>query len=169
MKAKQKQNGVKSEDAAQYSTSHNHIEDDKTIALAIAIIERRMSKPEFFVTSPDTAADYLKLKLANLEHEVFAMLMLDNRHGVIAYSELFRGTIDGASVHPREVVKECLKHNAAAVVLAHNHPSGNSDPSVADQKITARLKDALALIEVRVLDHMVIGLDVTSFAEKGLI
>jgi len=101
---------------------------------------------------------------------VFAIVFLDNRHRVIEYAPLFRGTIDGASVHPREVVKEALRRSAAAVILAHNHPSGVAEPSHADELITTRIRDALALIDVRVLDHFVItGEDIVSFAERGLL
>ena len=110
------------------------------------------------------------MRLRDLQHEVFCCVYLDNRNRVIAFEELFRGTIDGASVHPREVVKEALSRNAAAVILAHNHPSGVAEPSVADQMVTQRLKEALALIEVRLLDHLVIGDGVCeSFAERGLL
>jgi DNA repair protein RadC len=111
----------------------------------------------------------VKLKLATYEHEVFACLMLDNRNRVIAFRELFRGTIDGASVYPREVVKQALADNAAAVIFAHNHPSGATEPSQADIAITERLKKALALIDVRVLDHLIVGDEVTSFAERGIL
>jgi DNA repair protein RadC len=122
------------------------------------------------LTDPVTSARYLKAKLAAYPYEVFACLFLDNRHRVIAFEELFRGTIDGASVHPREVVRHCLAHNAAAVILAHNHPSGVAEPSAADRAITMRLRDALALIDVRVLDHFVIGSDMpTSLAQRGWI
>ena len=100
--------------------------------------------------------------------EVFACLYLDNRHRVLHFEELFRGTIDGASVHPREVVKAALHRNAAAVILAHNHPSGVAEPSAADRQITERLKSALQLVEIRVLDHLVVGdQDCVSFAERG--
>jgi len=120
------------------------------------------------LTSPETTGEYLKLQLRGRCHEVFACLFLDNRHRVIAFQELFHGTIDGASVHPRVVVKETLRHNAAAVILAHNHPSGVAEPSQADIRITRRLRDALDLIEVRVLDHLVIGDGaVISLAELG--
>tara|TARA_R110001592_G_scaffold141033_1_gene362285 strand:- start:9880 stop:10434 length:555 start_codon:yes stop_codon:yes gene_type:complete len=119
-------------------------------------------------TSPAAVKDYLRLKLAGYEHEVFAILMLDNQHRLIAYSEMFRGTIDSASIHPREIVKEVLAHNAAALIMAHNHPSGHPEPSAADRQITQRLKDALVLVEVRVLDHIVVGgLKTESFAELG--
>lgn len=113
--------------------------------------------------------NYLQSRLQTYPFEVFACLFLDNKHRVIEYEELFRGTIDAASVHPREVVRRVIHHNAAAIVLAHNHPSGVAEPSHSDNQITQKLKDALALIDVRVLDHFVIGDDVISFAERGLI
>jgi DNA repair protein RadC len=119
---------------------------------------------------PVSTRQFLKHKLRDYDREVFACVFLDNQHRVITYEELFFGTIDSASVHPREVVKRALTHNAAAVILAHNHPSGVSEPSQSDQRITDRLKAALALIDTRVLDHMVVGDgEVTSFAELGLI
>ena len=99
---------------------------------------------------------------------MFAVLWLDNRHRVLAFEELFRGTIDGASVHPREVVKAALRHNAAACIFAHNHPSGDPTPSPADKRITQRLKEALGLVEVRALDHVVVAETTCSFAELGL-
>jgi DNA repair protein RadC len=120
--------------------------------------------------SPDDTRRYLQARLADYPFEVFAALFLDNRHRVIACEELFRGTIDGASVHPREVVRRALAHNAAALILAHNHPSGVSEPSQADHQITLRLRDALALVDVRVLDHLVVGAgECTSLAERGLL
>jgi DNA repair protein RadC len=120
--------------------------------------------------SPRAVREFLALKLGTLEHEVFAVLLLDNRHRLIDYVELFRGTIDGASVHPREVVKLALARNAAALVLAHPHPSGASEPSQADELITRRLREALALVDIRVLDHVIIaGGDAFSFAETGLL
>jgi len=122
------------------------------------------------LTSPDTTRHYLKARLYSYPHEVFACLFLDNRHRVIEFEELFQGTIDGSSVHPREVVRRALHHNAAAVILAHNHPSGVSEPSTADRHITRRLKDALGLVEVRLLDHFIVGDgDPRSFAEMGLL
>ena len=122
------------------------------------------------LTSPEAVRNYLKSRLRVHPHEVFACLFLDNRHRVIEYLELFRGTIDGASVHPREVVREAMRWNAAAVIFAHNHPSGVAEPSQADVRITQRLQDALALVDVRVLDHIVIGEGGgTSFAERGLL
>lgn len=118
--------------------------------------------------NPETTRRYLITTLGDLPHEVFCCLFLDTRHRLICYEELFQGTIDGASVHPREVVRRALHHNAAALILAHNHPSGSAEPSDADQRITRRLKDALHLVDIRVLDHLVIG-DRTamSFAERG--
>jgi DNA repair protein RadC len=112
----------------------------------------------------------LSAQLRDYAFEVFACLFLDNRHRVISFDELFRGTIDGATVHPREVVKLALDRRAAAVILAHNHPSGIAEASAADKALTQRLKDALALIDVRVLDHFIIGDgEVLSFAEHGLL
>jgi len=122
------------------------------------------------LTSPEATRQYLKARLRAYPHEVFACLFLDNRHRVIEYRELFRGTIDGASVHPREVVREAMRWNAAAVIFAHNHPSGVAEPSQADLRITQRLREALDLVDVRVLDHIVVGEGGgTSFAERGLL
>jgi DNA repair protein RadC len=120
--------------------------------------------------NPEATRRYLITTLGDLPHEVFCCLFLDTRHRLICYEELFQGTIDGASVHPREVVRRALHHNAAAVILAHNHPSGVAEPSDADQRITRRLKQALQLVDIRVLDHLLVG-DRTamSFAEHGLL
>jgi len=122
------------------------------------------------LTSPAQTNAYLQARLADYPHEVFACLFLDNRHRVIEFEELFRGTIDGASVHPREVVRRALFHNAAAIILAHNHPSGVAEPSQADRNITHRLCEALALVDVRVLDHVVVAAGTSvSLAERGLL
>ena len=108
--------------------------------------------------------------MRHLDHELFCCLFLDNRHRVLSFNELFRGTIDGTSVYPREVVKEALAVNAAAVILAHNHPSGVAEPSQADERITRRLKSALELVDIRLLDHLIIGDGrTTSLASRGLI
>jgi DNA repair protein RadC len=137
---------------------------------AAAYRARRAERAQISLTSPARVREFLASQLEFREHEVFCVLMLDNRHRLIAFDPMFRGTIDGASVHPREVVKRVLEHNAAAVILAHNHPSGVPEPSQADELITRRLKEALALVDVRVLDHVVIGDGCcTSFAEKGLL
>ncbi len=122
------------------------------------------------LANPRATKEFMRMRLRDLPHEVFCCVYLDNRNRVIAFDELFRGTIDGASVHPREVVKEALARNAAAVILAHNHPSGVAEPSQADELITRRLKQALALVDIRVLDHLIIGDGVCeSFAERGLL
>lgn len=120
--------------------------------------------------SPQQVRDYLKARLRHEPHEVFGCLFLDTRHRVLAFEALFHGTIDGASVYPRQVVKRALAHNAAAVILTHNHPSGIAEPSQADRLLTTRLKDALALVDVRVLDHFIVGDgEPLSMAELGLI
>ena len=120
------------------------------------------------LTDPTRAGHYFRTRLRDQPHEVFACLFLDTRHRAIAFEELFRGSIDGAEVHPREVVRRCLAHNAAAVILGHNHPSGVAEASAADRAITHRLCEALALIEVRVLDHFIVGDGpALSFAARG--
>jgi DNA repair protein RadC len=120
--------------------------------------------------NPEDTRRFLLARLRHYPHEVFACLLLDNRHRVIAFEELFRGTIDAASVYPREVVKLALDRNAAAIILAHNHPSGIAEPSRADELLTRRLRDALGLVDIRLLDHFVIGDGETvSFAERGLL
>lgn len=120
--------------------------------------------------NPDQTKNYLVSQLREYPHEVFACLFLDNRHRIIRFDKLFQGTINGASVHPREVVKQALHHNAAAVILAHNHPSGVAEPSQADQQITQLLKQALDLVDVRVLDHIIVGDGETvSLAERGML
>ncbi len=118
--------------------------------------------------APDKVRELLQLRLAPREHEVFAVLWLDNKHRLITFDEMFRGSISAATVHPREVVKAALHYNAAACILAHNHPSGNEEPSQSDCAITSRLKDALELVDVRVLDHIIVAEKTYSFAEMGL-
>ncbi len=122
------------------------------------------------IKSPADTEAFLTARLQPLGHELFCCLYLDNRHRVLKFDELFRGTIDGTSVYPREVVKESLNINAAAVILAHNHPSGVAEPSQADERITQRLKSALALVDIRLLDHLIVGHGrATSLASRGLI
>ena len=122
------------------------------------------------IRSPADTEGYLQARMRHLGHELFCCLFLDNRHRVLRFNELFRGTIDGTSVYPREVVKEALAINAAAVILAHNHPSGVAEPSQADERITRRLKAALELVDIRLLDHLIIGDGrATSLASRGLI
>ena len=121
------------------------------------------------LTNPAQTRSYLRARLRDYDYEVFACLMLDNRNRVIAFRELFRGSIDGASVYPREVVKQALADNAAAVILAHNHPSGVCEPSQADIQITERLRKALELVDIRLLDHVIVGDRVTCLSEQGLV
>lgn len=122
------------------------------------------------IRSPADTEAFLVAKLRHLGHELFCCLFLDNRHRILRFDEMFRGTIDGTSVYPREVVKEALAVNAAAVILAHNHPSGVAEPSQADERITRRLKSALELVDIRLLDHLIIGAGkTTSLASRGLI
>ncbi|NQZ06262.1 MAG: DNA repair protein RadC [Algicola sp.] len=128
-----------------------------------------LTKTTNALLSPDAVKDFLRSKLQDEEHEVFSILYLDNQHRVLKYEELFWGTIDGAMIYPRVVIKKVIDNKAAAVIFAHNHPSGTADPSQADIAITDKLKKALGLIDVRVLDHFIIGHDVVSFAERGLI
>ena len=133
-----------------------------------ALVAELARQPVF--DAPDAVRQYLRLQLAHLAHEVFAVLFLDHQHRLLAMEELFRGTLSQTSVYPREVVKRALALNAGAVILAHNHPSGLAEPSRADEVLTQSLKSALALVDVRVLDHLVVGHhDVVSFAERGLI
>jgi DNA repair protein RadC len=139
------------------------------IAAARRVMTRRVRRG-IAMNSPRAVREFLAIKLGALEHELFVVLLLDARHRLIEYVELFRGTIDGASVHPREVVKLALARNAAALVLAHPHPSGAAEPSHADELITRRLREALALVDIRVLDHIIIaGGEAISFAERGLL
>ena len=150
------------------------LSDDEVINYACQVLEQRLAyrlDPEGVqFASPLECKRYVTLKLAEREREVFAVLYLDNRHRLIKYEEMFFGTIDGASVHPREVVKCALQNNAAAVVFVHNHPSGVPEPSRADETITNRLKEALNVVDIRVLDHIVVGgTDTVSFAERGLV
>lgn len=127
-------------------------------------------EPRSALAAPADAARFFKARLLDLPHEVFCCLFLDTRHRLIRYEELFRGTIDGATVYPREVVKRALQHNASAVILGHNHPSGVSEPSEADRSITLKLAKALALVEVRLLDHVVVSRGGhVSLAERGLV
>ncbi len=160
---------IRSEPPAGYAAARAN--DTEIVREALRILDQQLrAQDEIYLTSPTTVRDYLRLQLAEREAEVFCVLFLTNRHRVIAFEEMFQGTIDGATVHPREVVKQALRHNAAAVILCHNHPSGASDPSRADEAITRRLKDALALVDVRVLDHLIVGgSEITSFAERGLL
>lgn len=133
----------------------NAVNDNDVIAQALQVLASRVREHGEAMTDPSAAGRYCQLQLGAEEREHFGVLFLDTRHRVIAWEVLFMGTIDGSEVHPREVVKRALLLNAAAVIVAHNHPSGNPEPSAADRAVTARLKQALALVDVRLLDHFV--------------
>lgn len=148
------------------------INEQAIIDQAAAILDREMKKNDAAapLTSPALVRQYLRFAIEAKEHEVFVAIFLNTQHCVIESVELFRGTLDSASVYPREVVKEALERNAGGVIFAHNHPSGNPEPSDSDRRITERLKEALKLFDIRVLDHFVVGAgDIVSFAERGWI
>ena len=143
---------------------------ERTIARALNLVESKLRASDSVLTSPRLVREYLILKLAPREHEIFAALWLDAQNRVLACEELFRGTLTQTSVYPREVVKGALAQNAAAVIFAHNHPSGIAEPSRADELLTQSLKTALALVDVKVLDHFIVGgAVVMSFSERGLL
>ena len=144
-------------------------EETNVIAQGLAILSRRMRASDQ-ISSPESVRDYLRMSLSGREHEVFVVVLLDSQHRVLRCEEMFRGTLTQTSVYPREVVKTALAANAASVIFAHNHPSGASEPSQADELLTRELKAALALVDVKVLDHFVIaGAQSLSFAERGLL
>lgn len=155
---------------AEYTVAPTDDDDDRSIRRALRIIETRARKPGTPFTKAEQAGAYFRLRLAQLEHEVFSVAFLTEQHALIACEDMFRGSLTQASVYPREVVKRALELNAAAVVFAHNHPSGTSDPSRADELLTQALKSALALVSVRVLDHIVVtATDAVSMASRGLL
>ncbi len=159
---------AKSETAPEYKVQIHG--DDALIDEAIRILESRLKVATISMSSPNAVKDYLRLNLAMLEHEVFGVLWLDSQNRLIEYQELFRGTVNQTSVYPREVVKSALARNASACILTHNHPSGFAEPSRADELLTANLKTALAMIDCKVFDHMIVGgMSVMSFAERGMI
>jgi DNA repair protein RadC len=148
----------------------DHTEDDAILARAEAILRGRLRGRLVTLSSPTEVKDYLHIAISAREHEVFMCIWLDAQNRVITTEEMFRGTLTQTSVYPREIVKEALRHNAANVVFAHNHPSGIAEPSHADEMITRHLKQALALVDVKVLDRFVVAADsITSFAERGLL
>jgi DNA repair protein RadC len=143
--------------------------DEEIIGSAQGVLSKRFRTGSPVLGSPARTRQFLRVRLGALDYEVFGCLHVDKRHRLIKAEDLFRGTIDGTSVHPREVVRSVILHGAAAVVLYHNHPSGEASPSQADELITQRLKEALALIDVRLLDHIIVGESAYSMAEHGLI
>ncbi|QEY16020.1 DNA repair protein RadC [Cellvibrio sp. KY-GH-1] len=153
-----------------HQPTFNYTTAEEVINAAKHIMESMMEQRDTLLTSPQLVRQYLMLRLGKAEREIFCVIFLDNQNRLIASEDLFMGTIDGAAVYPREVVKAALKYNAAAVLLAHNHPSGMLEASTADQRITQRLVSALELVDVRVLDHFIVsGTESLSFAERGLI
>ena len=157
------------EDARQPKESVDTVEEERIIEAALGILEARCSAGEV-IENPQAVSRYLQLRLARLKYECFAALYLNARHRVIAFREHFYGTIDGAAVYPRVIVQTALEVNAAAVILTHNHPSGSAEPSEADRHITVKLSKALALLDIRVLDHIVVSAGETvSLAERGLL
>lgn len=160
---------VRLEPPPAYLSAATDDEEATIIARALDIIGRRLARGDCMASPADTRR-FLRQHLEREEREIFGVLFLDNRHRVLSFERLFYGTIDSAAVHPREIVKRALATNAAAVILAHNHPSGVAEPSRADAALTARVRDALALVDVRTLDHFVIGAgEVVSLAERGLL
>ncbi|MBA4243688.1 MAG: DNA repair protein RadC [Pseudomonas sp.] len=146
------------------------LDENRIIAQAIELLERRLFNSGPQLLNPEAVSDYLRLKLMPEPSEVFVAVFLSSKHQVIACETLFRGSIDSAQVHPRVVVQQALAHNAAALIVAHQHPSGCSDPSPADERLTQRLKSALDCVDVRLLDHFIVGLgEPFSFASNGLL
>lgn len=153
----------------EWFVSEGQVTEKDLLDAASEVMRERLMTSDV-LTNPKDVKGFCQTKLAHKEHEVFGILYLSQRHQLIEFEEMFRGTIDGASVYPREVVKGALLKNAAAVIFTHNHPSGVAEPSEADKAITNRLREALNLIDVRVLDHIVVGAEeCVSFAEQGLI
>lgn len=165
---------AKTETRAQYAVQREInatvANEDAIIAAALEILARRMRSSGVLMDSPEVVRDWLRLRVGGKPHEEFGCILLNAAHEVIEAGEMFRGTLTQTSAYPREVVKEALHHNAAAVIFYHNHPSGAAEPSLADEMLTRQLKDALNLVDVRVLDHFVVTAEqTTSFAEKGLL
>lgn len=151
------------------SAERSHETSDRAILAAAEDILRVKLQRQGSIGNPMDAADFLRVRLGTLPHEEFHVMWLDNRHRILDCQRLFTGTVDGASVYPREVVRAALGINASAVIFAHNHPSGVAEPSAADRAITRELRDALNLVGVRVLDHLVIGAECVSMAQRGLL
>ncbi len=152
--------------------THHRLDGDTTeqdvLAAAEGILKKRLER-HGSIGSPTDATDFLRMRLGSLLHEEFHILWLDNRHRILDCQKLFTGTVDGASIYPREVVRAALGINASAAILAHNHPSGIAEPSAADRAITNELRDALRLVGVRILDHIVVGAECVSMADRGFL
>ncbi len=145
-------------------------EDNAVIEQALSILSSLFQRESLETCEPQRTSNFCQLKIGHLEHEVFSIMLLDNQHRLIHFAELFRGTIDGAAVYPREVAKLALENNAAAVILTHNHPSGEVTPSSADKAITNKIAEALRILDIRVLDHIIVSYEDTySFALDGLL
>lgn len=155
--------------SAQLPAEHPNDTPDQAILAAAEGILREKLQRQGCIGNPMDAADFLRMRMGALPHEEFHVLWLDNRHHILDCQRLFTGTVDGASVHPREVVRAALGINASAAIFAHNHPSGVAEPSAADRAITRELRDALSLVGVRVLDHLVVGAECVSMARRGLL
>lgn len=144
--------------------------EDEILRAAEEILARRLNAGEV-LADPSAAGAMLRARLGHLDHEVFCVVFLDTRHRIIAIEDMFRGTVDGCEVHPREIVKQALAHNAAALIIAHNHPSGSDEPSGADKAVTKRIREAAALLDIRLLDHILVARsrEPVSFARRGWI
>jgi len=150
--------------------AYNFESKDEVIAAAIRFVEEKATYTTETLTSPQASKDLLRLRIGDREREIFCVLYLNSQHNLLEVDELFMGTIDGAAVYPREIAKAALAHNAAAVILGHNHPSGITEPSSADRRITERIVSALGLLDIRVLDHVIVSTQASfSFAEDGLL
>ena len=165
---------AKTETRAQYAVQREInatvANEDAIVAAALEILARRMRSSGVLMDSPEVVRDWLRLRVGGKPHEEFGVIWLNARHEVVEADEMFRGTLTQTSVYPREVVKEALRINAAACIMYHNHPSGAAEPSLADEMLTRALKEALAMVDVHVLDHMVVTAEtITSFAERGLL
>lgn len=151
-------------------SSNKSNRDDRIIQQAIAILEKRLFSGRPILEKPDDVGNYLRLKLTDEPNELFMVVFLDMQSRVIACEVLFRGTINAAGIFPRVIVQRALEHNAAALILAHNHPSGCTQPSVEDQRITSRIKEAMSLVDILILDHFIVGEgEPCSFAKRGLL
>ncbi len=171
-KTPQSEQALRNEEPAVYTVAPEGADDGAASEQAIldaaeAILRKRFQRSGM-IDGPESAGPWLRMKLAPLDHEAFGVLMMDTRHAIIGLDILFHGSVDICSVIPREIVRAVIKRNAAAVILVHNHPSGSTEPSEADRRITQDIKKALSLIECRVLDHLIVGENITSFAKRNM-